>query len=63
MHMIIILVSQEIIGKVLVRITIVKWDYTMNSNTMYPKHDPSKLNANNFVNPKVVSWYTNFLGA
>ena len=30
---------------------------------MYPKHDPRWRNTNSFLNPEVVSWYVNFLGA
>jgi hypothetical protein len=30
---------------------------------VYPKHHPRIWNANNFLNPKVESWYVNFLGA
>ena len=32
-------------------------------NYNVPKHDPIRLNITSFVNPKVVSWYVNFLGA
>lgn len=37
-------------------------DYTINSYTMYPKHDIRTLNSNSFVNPEVVSLYINYSG-
>ena len=38
-------------------------DYNITFAMVYHKHDPREWNANNFLIPKLVSWYINFLAA
>ena len=62
-HEISILVIQQTIGKVLSRRRIVKKSYTITLAMVYLEHDPRWWNRKMSMNPKVESWYVNFLGA
>ena len=62
MQTIFIWVDLETIGKVSLRRKIVKRANTIDLDMVYPKHDPIRRNVIGLLNPKVVSWYVNFLG-